>query len=251
MRTPLIAGNWKMHKTVRFAIELVAGLKRELYDEKETEIVVCPPFTALSPVGEIVQGSPIKLGAQDLYWESEGAYTGEISAPMLKEVGCSFVIIGHSERRRLFKETNETVNRKITAAISSGLTPIMCIGETLEKREQGVTDEVLRKQLDASLERQSDSNILKCVIAYEPVWAIGTGRTATPEQAGSAHAVIRLWARERYGKAVSDALRIIYGGSVTPQNVKELMAVADIDGALVGGASLDAASFCRIVRYNR
>lgn len=251
MRKPLIAGNWKMHTTVGTAIELIAGLKRELYDERQAEVVVCPPFTALSTLGEILKGGPIALGAQDLYWEAEGAYTGEISGAMLRDVGCSFVIVGHSERRRLFGETNETVNRKIAAAISCGLTPIVCVGETIEKREQGVTAEVLRKQLDGSFTGVNAADIARCVIAYEPVWAIGTGRTATPAQAAESHAVIRLWARERYQRGVGDSLRILYGGSVSPENIKVLMAAEDIDGALVGGASLNAASFCRIVHYNK
>lgn len=253
MRKPLIAGNWKMNKTVGESIELVAALKRELYDEAATEIVVCPPFTALSPIGEILEGSTstIRLGAQDLYWEAKGAYTGEVSAAMLKDVGCGFVIIGHSERRKLFGETSETISRKIGAALSGGLTPIVCVGESLEKREQGVTDEVLRKQMDGATVALDEGGFLKCVIAYEPVWAIGTGRTATPDQAAAAHATIRLWTRERYHGGISEKIRILYGGSVTPANIKELMAKEGVDGALVGGASLDADSFCRIVKYNR
>jgi triosephosphate isomerase len=240
-----------MYKTVNEAIELVAGLKRELYDEREVDIVVCPPFTALGAVGEMCGGSSIALGAQNLYWEPEGAYTGEVSAGMLKDVGCRYVIIGHSERRRLFHETNETVNKKIKAAFSCGLTPIVCIGESLEKREQGVTDEVLRKQLEGSFANMSEGDFLRCVVAYEPVWAIGTGKTATPEQAEQAHAVVRLWIRERYREDASRRIRILYGGSVTPANIKALMACEDVDGALVGGASLKVESFCSIVRYNR
>jgi len=251
MRRPLIAGNWKMNKKVGEAIELVAALKRELYDERAAEIVVCPPFTALSPIGEILEGSTIRLGAQDLFWEAEGAYTGEISAAMLRDVGCVFVIIGHSERRRLFGETSETVSRKIAAALSAGLTPIVCVGEALEKREHGVTDEVLRKQMEGAFASCGEGDFLKCAVAYEPVWAIGTGHTATPEQAAAAHTTIRLWARERYQKEAAEKLRILYGGSVTPHNIKELMAREEIDGALVGGASLDADAFCRIVKYNR
>jgi len=251
MRRPLIAGNWKMNKTVGESIKLVAALKRELYDERVIAIVVCPPFTALSPIGEMLEGSAIQLGAQDLYWEAEGACTGEVSAAMLRDVGCGFVIIGHSERRRLFGETNEMVSRKISAALSAGLTPIVCVGEALEKREQGVTEEVLRKQMDGACASLNEGDFLKCVIAYEPVWAIGTGRTATPEQAAASHVSIRLWARERYHGGAGEKLRILYGGSVTPNNIKELMAEEDIDGALVGGASLDADSFCRIVKYDR
>jgi triosephosphate isomerase len=251
MRRPLIAGNWKMHKTIGEAIDLVAALKRELYDERSVDIVVCPPFTALSAIGEIIEGGTIALGAQDCYWETEGAYTGEVSPKLLRDVGCTFVILGHSERRRLFGETNEIVSRKIGAALSCGLAPIVCIGETLEKREQGVTDELLRKQLDGCFARKDEATLLGCVIAYEPVWAIGTGRTATAGQAAAAHATIRMWVRERYGKGASEKLRVLYGGSVTPENIKALMAMEDIDGALVGGASLQADSFVRIVKHKR
>ncbi|MDD5556815.1 MAG: triose-phosphate isomerase [bacterium] len=249
MRRPLIAGNWKMHKTVGEAIELVAALKRELYDERKTEIVVCPPFTALGAVGEMLEGSVIRLGAQDCYWETEGAYTGAVSPRMLRDAGCAFVILGHSERRRSFGETNETVGRKIAAALAEGLTPIVCVGETLEKREQGVTDEIIRKQLDGCFAARDEGVLRACVIAYEPVWAIGTGRTATSAQAAAVHALIRMWARERHGQGAADALRVIYGGSVTADTIKGIMREDGIDGALVGGASLDAASFCRIVRY--
>jgi len=250
MRKPLIAGNWKMHKTLRESIELVAALKRELHAMQDRDLVVCPPFTALATVGEILQGSGIELGAQDLYWEPKGAFTGAVSGAMLRDTGCRLVIIGHSERRRLFGDTNDIVRKKIGAALLVGLTPIVCVGETLEKRDQGVTDEVLRKQCDGSFAGLGGGDFGKCVIAYEPVWAIGTGRTATPAQAASAHATIRLWTREHYSADAAAGLRILYGGSVTPDNVDALMSMEDIDGALVGGASLKADSFCRIAQFH-
>lgn len=250
MRRPLIAGNWKMNKTVGESIELVAALKRELYDEREAEIVVCPPFTALSPIGEILEGSTILLGAQDLYWEPKGAYTGEVSAAMLKDVGCGFVIIGHSERRRLFGETSDTISKKIGAALVAGLTPIVCVGESLEKREQGVTDEVLRKQMDGGAASLDESSFLKCVIAYEPVWAIGTGLTPTAADAAEVHGFIRERLTQRYGP-VGEGVRILYGGSVKPSNARELLAVAHVNGALVGGASLKAADFLGIAEVYR
>jgi triosephosphate isomerase len=249
MRRPLIAGNWKMHKNLRESIELVTALKRELHSACDRDLAVCPPFTALATVGEILQGSGILLGAQDISYEPEGAFTGEVSGVMLRDVGCRLVIIGHSERRRLFGDTNEVVRKKIGAALLVGLTPIVCVGETLDKREQGVTDEFLRKQCDGSFERLGEREFRQCVIAYEPVWAIGTGRTATPAQASAAHSTIRLWARERYSATTADALRILYGGSVTPDNVEALMAMEGIDGALVGGASLKAEPFSRIARF--
>ena len=249
MRRPMIAGNWKMHKNLRESIELVTALKRELHSENDRDVAVCPPFTALATVGEILQGSGILLGAQDISYEPEGAFTGEVSGVMLKDVGCRLVIIGHSERRRLFGYTNEVVRRKIGAALLVGLTPIVCVGETLDKREQGVTDEVLRKQCDGSFEKLGEQEFRRCIIAYEPVWAIGTGRTATPAQASAAHATIRLWARERYSAATAEAQRILYGGSVTPDNIEALMATEEIDGALVGNASLKPESFSRIARF--
>lgn len=250
MRRPLIAGNWKMHKTIRESIELVTALKGTLHAVHDRDIAVCPPYTALSTVWEIIQGTGIMLGAQDISYEPEGAFTGEVSGAMLRDVGCSFAVIGHSERRRLFGDTNENVRKKIGTALLVGLTPIVCVGETLEKREQGVTDEVLRKQCDGSFAGLGEVDFGKCVIAYEPIWAIGTGRTATPAQAESAHAAIRLWARERYSASAAAGIRILYGGSVTPVNVDSLMAMEDIDGALVGGASLKAEPFCRIAQFH-
>lgn len=246
MRKPFIAGNWKMNKTITEAIELVNNLKRELVDIQEADIVVCPVFTALSEVSDLVVDSNIGLGAQNLYWQDSGAFTGEVSAPMLKDAGCQYVIIGHSERRKYFGETDETVNKKIKAALKIGLSPIVCVGETLEEREAGKTIEVVKAQLSGGFEKIEDlSNI---TIAYEPVWAIGTGKTATPDQAQEVHKFIREWISRKYSAQVAESLRILYGGSVKPSNTKELMNQEDIDGSLVGGASLEAASFVEIVK---
>lgn len=236
-----------MHKTVPEAIALAVALKRELYNVTGVDIVIYPSHPLLGPVGEIVQGSCIAMGGQDMHWEPDGAYTGEVSAAMLKSTGCRYVIIGHSERRQYFGETNETVNRKLRAAMGADLTPIVCIGESLSKREQGVTDEVLRKQLEGCYAGMGNDVISKSIIAYEPVWAIGTGRTATPRQAADAHSTIRRWVTDHYNRAIGDAIRILYGGSVNPGNAGELLAEEGIDGALVGGASLKADSFSEIV----
>jgi len=246
MRKPFIAGNWKMNKTITEAIELVNNLKRELIDVEEADIVVCPVFTALSEISDLVVDSNIGLGAQNLYWEDKGAFTGEVSAPMLKDAGCQYVIIGHSERRKYFGETDETVNKKIKAALEEGLSPIVCVGETLEEREADKTIEVVKAQLAGGLGGIED--LSKVTIAYEPVWAIGTGKTATPDQAQEVHKFIRGWISEKYSSQVAESLRILYGGSVKPSNAKELMNQEDIDGALVGGASLDSASFVEIVK---
>ncbi len=249
MRKALIVGNWKMHKTLRESIELVAALKGPLHAVRDRDIAVCPPYTALATVGEILAGTALQLGAQDISYEPEGAFTGEVSGAMLRDVGCRYVIIGHSERRRLFGDTNDIVRRKIGTALLVGLTPIVCVGETIEKREQGVTDEVLRKQCDGSFAGLSEADLRKCVIAYEPVWAIGTGRTAAPAQAEAAHATIRLWVRERCSPEAAAGIILLYGGSVTPENIDALMSMEDIDGALVGGASLKAEPFIRIARF--
>lgn len=248
MRRPIIAGNWKMHKTVTEAIDLVNRLKRDLYDLTDADIVVCPPFTSLSEVAEILEGSNIALGAQDLYWETEGAYTGEVSPIMLKDVGCRYVIVGHSERRKLFFETNEGVNKKARAAITFGLSPIICVGESLQQREEGRTFEVVREQLMNSLKDLSEDEIMRATIAYEPVWAIGTGRTATPGQAQEAQSFIRKLLSEIYSDRAAQLIRIQYGGSVKPDNIADLMSQDDIDGALVGGSSLEAESFIEIVK---
>jgi triosephosphate isomerase len=248
MRKPFIAGNWKMNKNIKEALELVNSLKRELIDIEEVEIVVCPPFTALSDVSELLIDSNIKLGAQDVYWEKEGAFTGEISPLMLKDSGCCYVIIGHSERRKYFFETDETVNKKIKAALNFGLRPIFCLGETLEERENKETINVVKRQLEGGLLGLKNSDISNLVIAYEPVWAIGTGKTATPQQAQEVHGFIREFITKRYGETIAQNLLILYGGSVKPANTKELMTEPDIDGMLVGGASLESNSFAQIVK---
>ena len=248
-RKPLIAGNWKMYKTGPQAAEVASRLKSLVGDIMDVEVMVAPPFTALGTVEGILKGSVIRIGGQDLFWEAEGAYTGEISAPMLKAAGCTHVIIGHSERRQYFGETNATVNRKIRASLLGGLIPVLCIGESEAERDSGQTFSVVQKQLEEGLEGFSSDDVQKMTIAYEPVWAIGTGKTATTDQAQEVHEFIRGRMEMAYGNSVAKAVRILYGGSVKPENIGELMAMADIDGALVGGASLDADSFAAIVRY--
>ena len=247
MRTPIIAGNWKLFKTSAEALELVNGLVPRVKDAKGVEIVVAPVFTVLSRVRDALVGSNVKLSAQDCYWEEEGAFTGEVSPKMLLDAGCSHVIIGHSERRQYFGETDATVNRKIKAAIAAGLTVLFCIGETLEERESGKTFDVLKRQVKDGLDGISGVDLERLVIAYEPVWAIGTGRTATDAQAQEAHAFIRQEVTALYGQAAATAMRVLYGGSVKPENIKGLIVQPDIDGALVGGASLKADSFAAIV----
>ena len=248
MRKPIIAGNWKMNNTINEAVELVNGLKRELVDTTGVDIVVCPPYTALSDVREILIGSDIGLGAQDLYWEEKGAFTGEISPQMLKDAGCQYVIIGHSERRKLFSETNETVNKKLKAALAVGLLPIVCVGETLEERQAQKTFDVVKDHVEGSLAGLSGAEMENVVIAYEPVWAIGTGETATPQQAEEVHKFIRGLLAGIFGEETAKNTRIQYGGSVKPDNIKELMREEDIDGALVGGASLKIDSFNQLVK---
>jgi len=239
-----------MYKTITEAIELVTGLKRELYklDNQAVEVVVCPPFTALSEVSEVTDDSIIQLGAQNVYWQDEGAFTGEISPKMLKDAGCKFVIIGHSERRQNFGETSETVNKKIKAALAADLTPIVCVGETLKEREGGLTFKVLDEHVGNGLKGLSEDDALKIVIAYEPVWAIGTGKTATPQQAQEVHKYIRDLLKKEYNEDTANSIRIQYGGSVKPENIIELMKQPDVDGALVGGASLAVESFVQIVK---
>ena len=248
MRKPVIAGNWKMNKTISESIELVNGLKRELVDIDEVEIVVCPVYTALSDTADLLVDSNISLGAQNVYWEASGAFTGEISSLMLKDVGCKYAIVGHSERRKYFNETDESVNKRIKSAQKSGLTPIFCVGETLEEREENKTMDVVKRQLAGGLEGLEKDGLLNLIIAYEPVWAIGTGKTATPEQAQEIHNFIRSWLVDNCSDEVAESLRILYGGSVKATNIKELMQKDDIDGALVGGASLDSSSFVGIVK---
>jgi len=250
MRKPIIAGNWKMYKTISQGIELANGLKRELFDvdTEHMDIVICPVYTVLSEVAEVIAESNIKLGAQDMYWQDEGAFTGEISAPMLKDVGAAYVIIGHSERRQFFCETNETVNKKIKAALLHGLTPIMCVGEMLAEREANKTMAVLKDHVTGGLAGLSAEEAAKLVIAYEPVWAIGTGKTATAAQAQEAQKYIRDLLVTLYNKDIANSIRIQYGGSVKPENIEEIMMQPDVDGALVGGASLKVDSFSGIVK---
>jgi len=249
MRRPLIAGNWKMHKNVSESIALVLQLKEMVADAKGVEVVVAPPFTALAAVAQVLKGSNILLSAQNSFWEESGAYTGEVSPSMLKDIGCACTIIGHSERRQYFGETNETVNKKLKASIKASLLPIVCIGETLEERETGKTLKVIEEQVRGGLKGLSTAEMEKVVIAYEPVWAIGTGKTATSEQAQEVHLFIRKMVTELFGSKLSESLRILYGGSVKADTIDELMAQKDIDGALVGGASLKADSFARIVKF--
>ena len=248
-RIPVIAGNWKMYKTIPEAIALVQELSGAVAGSTGREIVICPPFTALSAVKPALAGTNIKLGAQNLNWDPQGAFTGEISAPMLKDVGCDYVIIGHSERRQYFAETDENVNRKLKAALAADLIPIVCVGESLSEREAGITSSVVSRQVKLGLAGLAPDEAKTIIIAYEPIWAIGTGRTATAEDANAMCAFIRLTVTGMLGTPVADAMRIQYGGSVKPDNVDELMSTSDIDGALVGGASLKAADFARIVNF--
>jgi triosephosphate isomerase len=251
MRMPLMAANWKMHKTTSEAFKFVDELTVALADVSAREVLICPPFTALYALGRMIRksGAPIKLGGQNLYPAEQGAYTGEISPAMLKDANCSYVIVGHSERRQYFRESNEFVNRKARIALDHGLTPVICVGESLDQREAGQAEEVVAAQVQACLEGFSAKEVASLVIAYEPIWAIGTGRTATPGDAQAMHATIRGLVAEQHGAAAADGLRILYGGSVKPANVDSLMAKPDIDGALVGGASLQVESFGRIVKY--
>ena len=251
MRTPFIAANWKMHKTVLEAVAFVKEFRKLAEAVHDVEIVVAPPFTALRPVAEAAHASNIGVAGQNLHWERQGAFTGEISAGMLKEAGAEYVVIGHSERRQLFGETDETVNRKLTAAVAAQLTPIVCIGETLAQRDGNETLTVLDRQIKQGLDGLTADQIAALVIAYEPVWAIGTGRNATPAQADEAHAHIRSRIRQWFGGTAADQCHVIYGGSVKPDNVRELASLADVDGALVGGASLEVRSFLEIVSRSR
>ena len=248
-RLPFIAGNWKMNKTVGEALDLVRQLKTSLAKVDSVEVAVAPPFTALFAVRKELEGSRIVLAAQNLFWEEKGAFTGEISPVMLKEIGCRYVIIGHSERRQYFGETDETVNRRIKAAFKHGLKVIFCIGETLKEREEGKTFSVVERQVEGGLKGLKAEEVRPMVLAYEPVWAIGTGKTATPEQAEEVHRFIRNKLGRLYSQEMAGEIRIQYGGSVTPENIKGLMAQEDIDGALVGGASLQAEIFSKIVRF--
>ena len=252
-RKPMMAGNWKMHHTHLEAIQVVQKLSYRLdkKDFDDVDIVVCPAFTALRSVQTTIDGDKLKigLGAQNCHWESQGAYTGEISPLMLAKLNVKYVIVGHSERRELFGETDEIVAKKLRAVLGAGMAPIICVGETLEEREQGVTDEKVRRQIEAAFARLPMEDAARCIVAYEPIWAIGTGHSATPEDANTTVGVIREHVRVGMGDAFADSLRILYGGSVKPGNVADLMAMPEIDGGLVGGACLDPDDFARIVRY--
>ncbi len=249
MRTPLIAGNWKMYKTIGEAVALVESLAQGLGAAADREVLVCPPFTALHAVASVLQGTPIGLGGQDLFYEAQGAYTGAISPAMLRDVGCTYAIVGHSERRQIFGEGDALVNRKLHAALKHQLRPILCVGETKPQRDAGQAESIVIGQLRGGLADVDAAALDSVVIAYEPVWAIGTGDTATPGDAQGMHATIRRTLAELYGADAAQQLRIQYGGSVKPDNVDELMAQPDIDGALVGGASLTAESFLRIIGF--
>jgi triosephosphate isomerase (TIM) len=251
MRTPFIAANWKMHKTVHETVVFIKEFRSLVKDVVGVEIVVAPPFTALHTAAEAARNSNIGIAAQDAHWEREGAFTGAVSVGMAKEAGADYVILGHSERRRLFHDTDETVNRKLLAVLAAQLTPIVCVGETLEEREAGGTLSVLDRQLKQGLDTLTGDQVASLVLAYEPVWAIGTGRNATPQQAGEAHAHIRSRLRQWFGGHAADGCHVIYGGSVKPDNIHELIVLPDVDGALVGGASLDVAGFNDIVARSR
>jgi triosephosphate isomerase len=251
MRLPFIAANWKMHKTVHESVVFVKEFRSMVKDIDDVEIVVAPPFTAVHAVAEAARNSNVGVAGQNMHWEREGAFTGEVSASMLREAGAEYVIIGHSERRRLFHETDETVNRKLVAAIGAKLTPIVCIGETLEERESDQTLSVLDGQITMGLDGLTGEQVATLVLAYEPVWAIGTGRNATAEQAGEAHAHIRGRLRQWFGGDAAEQCHVIYGGSVKPDNIHSLVVHPDVDGALVGGASLDVRGFYDILARSR
>ncbi len=248
MRRQIVAGNWKMNKTAAEAAALVGELRPLVSDVSNVDVVVCPPFTALAAVAPALVGTNIELGAQNMHWEKSGAYTGEVSAEMLLTLGCRYVILGHSERRQYFHETNSEINKKVKAALAAGLTPILCVGETLEEREDGQTKTIVKEHVTGGLLGLSPDQVGKVVIAYEPVWAIGTGKTATPDQAQAVHAFIRNVLKQISNSAIADTVRIQYGGSMKPENAKELMGKPDIDGGLIGGAALKADSFAAIVK---
>ncbi len=250
MVKPVIAGNWKMNKTVAEAINFASSLRNAFPTPPQVEVIIAPPFTSLHAVAEVLRGSAVRLAAQNLHEAEKGAFTGEISAGMLREVGCTYVIVGHSERRTLFGEGDQMIHRKLRTALSADLKPILCIGETLKEREEGRMQNVVERQLKEGLNNLNPDDISRLLIAYEPVWAIGTGRTATPDQAEEAHLLIREWIAGRYGGERAAATAILYGGSVTPKNIADLMREPDINGALVGGASLDIGSFVQLVGYS-
>ncbi len=249
MRNVLIAGNWKMNLTAKGSVELAKDLKGLVKDVDGTEILICPSFTALQDVYSVIKGSNIELGAQNVCYDDKGAFTGEISAEMLKETGCKYVIIGHSERRHVFKETDDMINLRVKNCLKNKLNAILCVGETLEQRESGETEKVVVSQIKKGLEGISEDDMKDVVIAYEPVWAIGTGKTASPLEAQEVHVIIRDFIKDIFNDEISFKTRILYGGSVKPDNIKELMMQSDIDGALVGGASLKAEEFAKLVKY--
>jgi triosephosphate isomerase len=251
MRTPFVAANWKMFKTVHDAVVYAKEFRGMVKDVADIDIVIAPAFLAVHAVAEAVRNSPVAVAAQDLFWEKEGAFTGEVSAAMVREAGAEYAIVGHSERRQFFGETDESVNRKTRAALGADLVPIVCIGETLDERERGETMAVLDRQIKQGLDGLAGEQVASLVIAYEPVWAIGTGRTATAQQAQDAHAHIRSRLRSWFGGHAADGCRVLYGGSVKPDNIGELIAQPEVDGALVGGASLDPRSFADIVKRSQ
>ena len=249
MRKPIIAGNWKMYKTIPEAKDLVTGVATKLAGYSDVEVVFCPPFTALSTVKELVRNTSFGLGAQDIYWKEQGAFTGEVSPLMLKDIGCDYVIIGHSERRQYFHETDETVNQKVKAAIAAGIKPIICVGESLAQREAGETQTLIKGQTEKALAGIDAAVIPQIVIAYEPIWAIGTGKSSNGSDANEVCGLIRSTVAALFGNAAAQQMRIQYGGSVKGENIKEFMDQPEIDGALVGGASLDPDSFIKIIKF--
>lgn len=249
MRKPIIAGNWKMYKTIPEAKQLVSGVIKGLAGFTGVEVVFCPPFTALSAVKQLVQGTSFGIGAQDLYWKEQGAFTGEISPLMLKDIGCDYCIIGHSERRQYFGETDATVNQKVKSALAAGIKPIICVGESLAQREAGETDSLIKSQTEQALAGVAPEAVPGIVIAYEPIWAIGTGKSSTSKDANEVIGLIRRTVAAMFGNDAAQKLRIQYGGSVKPENIKDFMNEPEIDGALVGGASLEVDSFIKIIKY--
>jgi triosephosphate isomerase len=251
MRKPVIAGNWKMYKTIEETVGFIEKIKPVAAQASHCEVIVAPPFTALTAATAAAKGSKVSVAAQNCHWDKEGAHTGDISTVMLRDAGCTHVIIGHSERRHDCGETDEQVNKKVKAALAAGLTPIFCVGETLAEREKGETEKVLERQFMGGLAGLTSTDFSRIMIAYEPVWAIGTGRTATPEMGAEVHGFLRGLARQQFGESQAEGVRILYGGSVKPDNVGGLMAQAEIDGTLVGGASLKVDSFTALVNYPR
>ncbi len=249
MRKPLVVGNWKMNKTVTESIALIKELIDLVKDYQETEVVICPPFTSLWVAKELIQDTNIILGAQNVYFQNDGAYTGEVSARMLRNIGCNYVILGHSERREYFKESSLDVAKKVRQALDFGLNPIVCVGEKLEEREKGKARDIVNEEIEAIFPILKLPDVVKIVFAYEPIWAIGTGKSATAQDANEMIQYIRLLLTTKYSKEIADQVRILYGGSVNPQNIKSLMAESDIDGALVGGASLEALTFSKLVKF--